>query len=233
MNEIIKIDKDNKVSGRELHEFLEVSEKFTDWIKRMIEYGFTAGTDFDSFSEKSDKPSGGRPPVDYRMTIDMAKEICMIQRTERGKQARQYFIECEKRLNTMGLPKLSKELQAIFAIDQKQVQVEEDVKVLKSDFETFRNDVPLFSVECKDLQYAVHKIGINCLGGKMAKAYRDASLRGRVYADIHHQLHREFGVLRYEAIKRAQYYRAKEVIFHYKLPLALEEEVSKMNREDN
>ena len=83
MNEIIKIDSDSKVSGRELHDWLEVSEKFSDWMKRMIEYGFTAGIDFDSFSEKSDKPTGGRPSVGYRITIDMAKEICMIQRTDK------------------------------------------------------------------------------------------------------------------------------------------------------
>ena len=104
MNEIIKIDSDNKVSGRELHDWLEVSEKFSDWMKRMIEYGFTAGIDFDSFSEKSDKPTGGRPSVGYRITIDMAKEICMIQRTDKGKQARQYFIECERRLKLAIIP---------------------------------------------------------------------------------------------------------------------------------
>ena len=98
MNELIRINNDNKVSGRELHDFLEVNEKFTDWMKRMMEYGFSDGIDFDSFSVKSDKPSGGRPSVDYSMTIDMAKEICMIQRTDKGKQARQYFIECERRL---------------------------------------------------------------------------------------------------------------------------------------
>ena len=104
MNELIRIDNDNKVSGRELHDFLDVNEKFTDWMKRMMEYGFSDGIDFDSFSVKSDKPSGGRPSVDYSMTIDMAKEICMIQRTDKGKQARQYFIECEKRLKAVNVP---------------------------------------------------------------------------------------------------------------------------------
>ena len=104
MNELIRIDNDNKVSGRELHDFLEVNEKFTDWMKRMMEYGFSDGIDFDRFSVKSDKPSGGRPSIDYIMTIDMAKEICMIQRTDKGKQARQYFIECEKRLKAVNAP---------------------------------------------------------------------------------------------------------------------------------
>ena len=93
MNEIIKIDSDNKVSGRELHEFLEVGRDFTTWMKQMIGYGFNEHADFEVYTQSGENPSGGRPSVDYSMTIDMAKEICMIQRTDRGKRARQYFID--------------------------------------------------------------------------------------------------------------------------------------------
>lgn len=82
------------VMGRELHAFLEVRDNYTDWMKRMIAYGFSAGHDF---SEISDKPKGaGRPRIDHIVSLDMAKEISMIQRTDKGKQARQYFIECER-----------------------------------------------------------------------------------------------------------------------------------------
>jgi phage anti-repressor protein len=98
MNEIIKIDSNNKVSGRELHEFLEVGRDFTTWMKQMVGYGFNEYTDYEVYTVSGENPSGGRPAVDYIMTIDMAKEICMIQRTDKGKQARQYFIECERRL---------------------------------------------------------------------------------------------------------------------------------------
>lgn len=98
-NELIKIAKDENgnsvVSGRDLHEFLEVNEKYTQWFNRMMGYGFTENVDFISFSEKTEK-LGGRPKVDHALTLDMAKEISMIQRTEKGKQARQYFIEVEK-----------------------------------------------------------------------------------------------------------------------------------------
>ena len=104
MNEIIKIDSDNKVSGRELHEFLEVGRDFTTWMKQMIGYGFNEHADFEVYTQSGENPTGGRPSVDYAMTIDMAKEICMIQRTERGKQARQYFLECEKRLKEVSIP---------------------------------------------------------------------------------------------------------------------------------
>ena len=83
------------VMGRDLHAFLEVRDNYTDWMKRMIGYGFSASQDF---SEFSDKPKGaGRPRIDHVVSLDMAKEISMIQRSEKGKQARQYFIECERR----------------------------------------------------------------------------------------------------------------------------------------
>ena len=85
------------VLGRELHEFLGVTTRYNDWFPRMVEYGFTEGKDFYSFLSES---TGGRPSTDHLLTIDMAKEICMIQRTEVGKQARQYFIQVEKDYNS-------------------------------------------------------------------------------------------------------------------------------------
>lgn len=99
--EIIKINNTdpNKltVSGRELHKGLEVETRYNDWFARMCEYGFTEGVDFYSNLSKS---TGGRPSLDHQITIDMAKELCMIQRTEKGKFYRHYFIECEKAWNS-------------------------------------------------------------------------------------------------------------------------------------
>ena len=100
MNELIKVNYDSDrptLSGRELHEFLEVETRYNDWFTRMCEYGFTEEIDFIPFLEES---TGGRPSQDHQLTIDMAKEICMLQRTEKGKQARQYFIALEKAWNT-------------------------------------------------------------------------------------------------------------------------------------
>lgn len=99
MNQLIPI-KNNKdggiaVSGRDLHKFLEVKTLYKDWFPRMVEYGFVEGTDF---SSKKSESSGGRPSTDAIMTLDMAKEIAMIQRSDKGKQAREYFIACEKQL---------------------------------------------------------------------------------------------------------------------------------------
>lgn len=94
----IRYDNDKiTVSARELHGFLEVGSEFSHWFKRMCEYGFTEGQDFSSFLTES---TGGRPAQDAQLTIDMAKEICMLQRNEKGKQARQYFIQLEKDWNS-------------------------------------------------------------------------------------------------------------------------------------
>lgn len=81
------------VSARELYDFLGVKAQFTNWCNRMFAYGFEDGKDFLTILLES---TGGRPTTDYALTLDCAKEIAMIQRTEKGKQARQYFIECEK-----------------------------------------------------------------------------------------------------------------------------------------
>jgi hypothetical protein plarl_21461 len=101
MDELIKIEVNENqepvISGRALHEFLEIKTSYKDWFPRMVEYGFTEGTDFCSILSES---TGGRPATDHAIKLDMAKELAMIQRTEKGKQARQYFIQIEKDYNS-------------------------------------------------------------------------------------------------------------------------------------
>lgn len=102
MNELIVVNYDESadrptVMGRDLHKALEVETRYNDWFKRMCEYGFSENEDFYSILSKTHE--GGRPSTDHQLTIEMAKEICMIQRTEKGKQCRRYFIEVEKAWN--------------------------------------------------------------------------------------------------------------------------------------
>ena len=100
MNEILKVDLDTQtVSARELHNRLGISTRFNDWFHRMTEYGFSENVDFYSKMSKTSE-TGGRPSVDYDISVDMAKQICMIQRTPEGKQVRQYLIDLEKAWNT-------------------------------------------------------------------------------------------------------------------------------------
>lgn len=106
MNALIPVNYDNPerptVSGRELHEFLGVDSNYTTWFKRMVEYGFTEHIDFETCfpNLESENQHGGHNKINHQLTIPMAKELCMIQRNERGKQARQYFLKVEEQWNS-------------------------------------------------------------------------------------------------------------------------------------
>ena len=104
LKELINVENENMtVDGRKLHMFLEVNTAYTVWIQRMIAYGFVEGEDFVTDSKNVIRADGVIMPqtqINHFLTISMAKELCMIQRTERGKQARQYFIQIEKDWNT-------------------------------------------------------------------------------------------------------------------------------------
>lgn len=100
MDEMISINYNSEaptVSARDLHDGLEIETPFKKWIDRMCEYGFEANKDFWT---KMSESTGGRPATDYDITVDMAKQICMLQRTDKGKQYRQYFLDLEKAWNT-------------------------------------------------------------------------------------------------------------------------------------
>ena len=101
MNELIPLterDGVQAVMGRDLHAFLEVKSNYREWFPRMVEYGFTEGQDYTSKNRRvQDSLGREREATDHIISLDMAKEISMIQRTEKGKQARAYFLECERR----------------------------------------------------------------------------------------------------------------------------------------
>ena len=220
------------VSGRELHEFLEIGTKYKDWFPRMVEYGFEEEVDFIKVAQKRATNNLKNPVttvIDHAISIDMAKEISMIQRTEKGKTARQYFINCEKKLKEVKklspMELMELQFKALKEHEEKIAQVENKVDKLEE-------DMPLFQVDCKEIQALVRKKGIEALGGYRSIAYNNNSLRGKVYSDIQHQIRREFGVVRYEAIKRSQLEMAKEIIINYKVPLVLENEIKLLNEQE-
>ena len=107
MQELIKVNYENDrptVLGRDLHRMLEVKTAYKDWFPRMCEYGFNESVDFNPLNFEQVHIEGNREVKrkvkDHQLTIEMAKEICMLQRSDKGKQARQYFIELEKQWNT-------------------------------------------------------------------------------------------------------------------------------------
>lgn len=105
MNEILVIHDDTSpkypINGRELHEQLGIETPYHKWFPRMCEYGFSAGCDYEEVSDKNvHNPQGGRPATHHMLTLSMAKEICMIQRSDIGRQIRRYLIEVENAWNT-------------------------------------------------------------------------------------------------------------------------------------
>lgn len=90
------------VNARDLHTFLDVGKRFASWIvERIAEYGFVENKDFMIISQVREKIGRGRPAKDYHLTLDTAKELAMVERNEKGRQIRRYFIECEKKLRSM------------------------------------------------------------------------------------------------------------------------------------
>lgn len=106
MNELLKIEvnenQEQTVSGRELHMFLGIETPYTKWFERMLQYGFTRDKDYTdkNVSVLSDKREREYTQLDHIMKLDMAKELCMLARNDKGKEARQYFLEVEREWNS-------------------------------------------------------------------------------------------------------------------------------------
>jgi len=138
MNEL-KLNSDTMtVSARELHEKLNIKTAFKDWFPRMCEYGFEENKDFNMLKKERVQIEGGREVkreiTDYDISIDMAKEICMIQRTPEGKKVRQYLIDLEKAWNTPELV-MARGLKAAQAMIE---QKDEQIKLLTADNERMK-----------------------------------------------------------------------------------------------
>lgn len=135
MNNLINVtlneNQEPVVSGRQLHKVLGVRTAYKDWFPRMTEYGFAENEDFSSFLSKS---TGGRPKQDHVLKLDMAKEIAMIQRTDKGKEVRQYFIQVEKDFNSP--EKIM--ARALKIADSKIISLEHKNEVLQLELEEAR-----------------------------------------------------------------------------------------------
>lgn len=174
MNQLINItqneNNDSVVSGRELHDFLEVKTPYHIWFERMTEYGFTENVDFIGFEQKSSK-LGGRPSQDHALKLDMAKEISMIQRTAKGKEARQYFIQVEKEYKQRQQAPLTLD-QQIAAIATGYGSVKEELVEVKDQVADLTNRFGLPSNKAKVLQKKVASKVYMFTGGKSSNAHK-------------------------------------------------------------
>lgn len=225
------------VSGDELYEGLGVSSKtqMSDWIKSQLEKVDATNKDFFVLKRES---TGGRPSIDYILKLEIAKEICLIAGAsprandllrQKSKAYRKYLIQFEERYKVNPYKSMSKELQAIFALDKNQQAISKRIDTVAGDLKDFKENAPLFNIECEELQKALRLKVIKEMGGKESAAYIDKSLRTKVFSDAQRQIKREFGLTSYKAIKRVQFNKALEIIESYQAPLVLKEAIEALN----
>ena len=175
MNELLKVNYDNEritLSARELHEFLEIKTKYKDWFPRMCTYGFDENVDYRAMAQKRATAQGNETTyVDHEITLDMAKEIAMIQRSEKGKEVRQYFLELERKWNSpeavmnRALEYSRKQVKAL--MEEKQGLIEENKelkpKALFADAVSASNESILIGQLAKLIRQNGYEIGQNRL----------------------------------------------------------------------
>lgn len=163
MAELIKItEKDGRraVNARELHAFLGVGRDFSNWMKdRIDKFGFAENQDYEVFANFGDNPQGGRPQKEYALSIDMAKELSMVENNERGRQARRYFIECEKQAKQ--LTRASYQIED--PVERAQKWIEEEKERQRLALESKENAPKVLFAE------AVVGSKSSCLIGELAK----------------------------------------------------------------
>ncbi|HFK1427502.1 MULTISPECIES: Rha family transcriptional regulator [Bacillus cereus group] len=205
-------------------------------IRKQIEY---AGPEFSlvNFHESNYENECGRKYLKYNLTEEAFTLVAMSYNTKEAVQMKIKFIEEFKRMkqhiqNQQQLPKDPMSiLKLTFDVLDGQKQ---EIQDIKSDVKDLRENAPLYAIECDEVSKVVRKLGVLLLGGKESNAYRDVSLRKKVYSDIYSQLHREFGISSYKAIKRHHLDRAIQIINEeYSLPIILEEEITATNAQIN
>ncbi|MEC2735037.1 ORF6C domain-containing protein [Bacillus cereus] len=205
-------------------------------IRKQIEY---AGPEFSlvNFHESNYENERGRTYLKYNLTEEAFTLVAMSYNTKEAVQMKIKFIEEFKRMkqhiqNQQQLPKDPMSiLKLTFDVLEGQKQ---EIQDIKSDVKDLRENAPLYAIECDEVSKVVRKLGVLLLGGKESNAYRDVNLRKKVYSDIYSQLHREFGISSYKAIKRHHLDRAIQIINEeYSLPIILEEEITATNSQIN
>ena len=217
------------VYGSELHAVLEVRSRFNDWVRnRLNDCEAVENEEYEAFTKNL--VSGGQSK-EYLIKLDTAKEMAMLERNEKGKQVRRYFIQVEKKYKekSTDLSDLSVELQAIIMHDKK-------IQRIETRMDRLEFDIPLYGSEADDLCNHVKRKGVEVMGSKKSNAYQDTKIRTAVYTDIYNQIKREFGLYddkgrytSYKALKRKYIKEAHGLIDSYEPPTYLRERIEDCN----
>lgn len=205
-------------------------------VRKQIDY---AGEEFGqvNFHQSTYINTQNKRMPKYDLTEEAFTLVAMSYNTKEAVQMKIKFIEEFKRMkqhiqnqqkiptDPMGVLKLT--FQALEGHTQ-------EIQEIKSEVKDLRENAPLYAIECDEISKAVRKLGVLLLGGKDSNAYQDVSLRKKLYSDIYSQLHREFGVNSYKAIKRHHLDRAIQIINEeYSIPIVLDEEITATNAQIN
>lgn len=200
MQELIKISTTESgsqvVSARELHKFLESKQQFADWIKdRIDKYGFIENQDFEVFQNFMKNPNGGRPLKEYALTLDTAKELAMVEGNEKGRQARRYFIECEKKLREVvtkpmtAFELIAAQAQAMVEMEKRMNAMDEKLNFIYEQYQNSQKQLALLPLSEEPMPEQSMRSKINELVRSYATMvgadYKDVWVR--VYKDLYYR----------------------------------------------
>lgn len=218
----------NNFRKEEGNEVVKRHDDFIRSIRKEIETLKNVGIEVArNFTEYSYKAENGKTNPCYKMNKAGIMQMLNKESALVRYKTQQYIEVLENKLKQPTKPLSAMELLKLQyqAIEEQDQKIEE----VRGDLNAFKEDIPLFTVECEEISRAVKRIGTRVLGGHGSKAYNDKSLRAKVYSDIHRQLKREFDVNSYKAIKRRYLNNAIDIVENYSLTIALNEEVQLMN----
>lgn len=228
------IDENGMTTARKLYEFLGMdSRNYSRWVRNNISENEFAeeNVDYWVFVIKEENPLGGRPTTDYRLTASFAKKLSMMAKSEKGEQARKYFVKVEDGMKELAsrFQNMSPELRAVLVVDQRVTRVEKKADTLEERFNDFEQNLPLLPEDADDVSKEVKKRVVEILGGKDSNAYHDKSLSQKVFMDAYRNLKSNFDVSSYKAIKRSRRDMAVQIAREYKPPLYLAEQIKAEN----
>lgn len=237
------IDENGMTTARKLYSFLELRPgNFARWCKaNIIENQFAEeNTDYLRLLFDEETPTGGKiQREDYKLTAHFAKKLSMMQKTERGEAARDYFIKVEDKAKDMvrafqeakqnPMKLLELHYEAIRHTDKKADLALNKADRLEERLNEFEQNLPLLPSEADEVSTEVKKRVVQVLGGKHSNAYHNKSISQAAFMDAYYELKRHFRVRSYKSIKRCQIDAALRIAMEYKPPLFLEDRIRDCN----
>ncbi len=215
------------VNGRELYSVLKSRQDFSTWVKkRLLDCDAVENEDYDRFHKKME--ANNATMIDYIIKLDTAKEMAMLERNEKGKEVRRYFIQVEKKYKEQASRTMTVQ-ELIQLLAQGTVELEGKINAVDKDLQDFKRDMPILGTETDLVTEAVHDKCVDVLGGVNSNAYKDRSLRGKVYSDIYREFKMIFGVTSYKSLRRSQRDMAVGLVRNYKPPAHLAAQIRFVN----